>query len=385
MSGKRFFFVEPSKVGFQHITLIEGYLRALITSVQLTRTHTMTFVSSRSTYAHLSADLRASVNYEEVLVMNPEKRRLILKTIVEFFVVLRYLMRIRPGDILFISCVLPTTLVALEYVNLILRRTDLFVTLHGETEGLLDKSVKRIASYGYWMELWLRTRRTSSMLSLVVIDDFIKLRLLDAFPEKLCSGQISVVHHPITAFVSTTASTRLPKSFVACFIGYRTKLKGFDQFAAIAGVVTGLRFVAIGGGVVVDSPGGELRRIDGTAAYIHAIAECTVAIFPYIGGYTGSLSAAVLDALSAGVHVIATRRECFVSLAEYFGPDFITLYDHPEEVVDILENAEWLTRQADLQAMRLEQLGSSRYAISGIRSCFERLVPLPVFCKDGIS
>ena len=378
MPENRFFFVEPSKIGSQHITLIGGYLRALTTSEQLTKTHAIIFASTRSTYAHLSADLRASVNYEAVLVMNPEKRRLALKTIVEFFVVLRYLVRIRPGDILLTSCVLPTTLVALEYVNRFLRRTGFFITLHGETEGLFDKSLRRFTSYGYWIDLWLRKRQPRSMLSLVVIDDFIKQRLLDEFPEKLSTEQISVVHHPITAFVSPSSARGLQQGFVACFIGYRTRLKGFDHFEALSRIVTGLRFVAIGGGVVVDVPGNDVRRLDGTDAYINAIAECSVAVFPYIGGYTVSLSAAVLDALSAGVHVIATRRACFESLADHFGPDFITLYDNLEEAAGILGNAEWLTKQRNLQVMRLEQLASSRYAIDKIRSCFERLVPIPV-------
>ena len=382
MSKKRFYFVEPSKVDSQHITLIEGYLRALSTSRRLADTHTMIFASSRSTFAHLSADLRASVKYEEVLVMNPEKRRLFFKTIVEFFVVLRYLLKIRQGDTLFISCVLPTTLVALEYVNRFLRRNSFFITLHGEVEGLFDKSLRRFTSYGYWIDLWLRKRHPSSTLSLVVIDDFIKQRLLDEFPEKLCDEQISVVHHPITALLSTTAVIRQPGCVIACFVGYRTKLKGFDQFEVLAGSVSGLRFIAIGGGFVVDIPGGESRQIEGTAAYIHEIAGCTVAVFPYIGGYTASLSAAVLDALSAGVHVIASRRACFVSLAEHFGTDFITLYDHPEEVAGILGNAQWMKNQGKLQAMRLERLSSSRYEIAGIRTCFERLVYIPVACKD---
>lgn len=377
MPGKRFFFVEPSKVGPQHITLIEGYLRALTTSERLARTHAVSFVSSRSTFAHLSADLRANVHHEAVPVMNPEKRRLVLKTFVEFLVVLRYLLKMRSGDLLFVSCVLPTTLLALEYANRVLRRTGFHVTLHGEIEGLFDRSLQRISSYGYWVALWLRKRRPDSLLSLVVIDDFIKQRLLAEFPDKLGDAQISVAYHPITAFASTAAIRPPPARAAVCFIGYRTRFKGFDQFEALAGAVPGLRFVAIGGGAVVDIPGGESRRLDGTAEYIHAIADCSVALFPYIGAYTASLSAAVLDALSAGVHVLATRRACFVALADYFGPDFVTLYDRPEEAASILGNAEWLARQDGLQARRLAQLTASRYHIAGIRSCFEQLVPSP--------
>jgi len=376
MPGKRFFFVEPSKVGPQHITLIEGYLRALTTSERLARTHALCFVSSRSTFAHLSADLQESLHHETVPVMNPEKRRLILKTFVEFFVVLRYLLKMRSDDLLFVSCVLPTTLLALEYANRVLRRTGFHVTLHGEVEGLFD-SLQRISSYGYWVALWLRKRQPGSRLSLVVIDDFIKRRLLAEFPGKLSDAQISVAYHPITAFVKSAAVRQPPAQAAVCFIGYRTRFKGFDQFEELAGAVPGLRFIAIGGGAIFDVPAGESRRLDGTAEYIRAIADCSVALFPYVGGYTASLSAAVLDALSAGVHVLATRRACFVALADYFGSDYVTLYDSSEEAASILSNAEWVARQATLQARRLDQLTASRYDIAGIRSCFEQLVPIP--------
>jgi len=377
MPGKRFFFVEPSKVGPQHITMIEGFLRALTSSERLARTHALIFVSSRSSFAHLSADLQANLHHEAVPVMNPEKRRLILKTFVEFFVVLRYLLKMRSGDLLFVSCVLPTTLLALEYANRVLRRTGFHVTLHGEVEGLFDRSLQRISSYGYWVALWLRRRRPDSMLSLVVIDDFIKQRLLAEFPDKFSDAQISVVHHPITAFVGSAAGRQPPVRPAVCFIGYRTRFKGFDQFEELAGTVPGLRFIAIGGGTVLDIPGGEPRRLDGTAEYIQAIADCSVALFPYVGGYTASLSAAVLDALSAGVHVLATRRACFVALADYFGSNYVTLYDSTEEAASILNNAEWVARQATLQTQRLARLTTSRYDIASIRSCFEQLSPIP--------
>lgn len=377
MQGKRFFFVEPSKVGPQHITLIEGYLRALSTSARLAETHALRFVSSLSTWQHLSADLRATVHHEAVPVMNPERRRLVLKTFVEFFVVLRCLLKMRSGDVLFVSCVLPTTLLALEYANRVLRRSGFHVTLHGEVEGLFDKSLQSISSYGYWVALWLRKRRPGSMMYLVVIDDFIKQRLLAEFPDKLSDAQISVVYHPITAFVNTAALRQPSPKAAVCFIGYRTRFKGFQQFEVLAGAVAGLRFVAIGGGAVVDIPDGESRPLDSTADYIQAIADCSVALFPYIGGYTASLSAALLDALSAGVQVLATRCACFVALADYFGPDFVTLYDSPEEAASLLGNAEWLARQGSLQARRLSQLTASRYDIAGIRSCFEQLAPIP--------
>jgi hypothetical protein len=376
MQKSRFFFVEPSKVGTQHITLIEGYLRAVATSVRLARTHDLTFASSKSTFKHLAADIRENVKFERVIVMNPDKRRLILKTIVEFFVVLRYLLKVRQGDILFVSCVLPTTLVALELTNLVLRRNDVHITLHGETEGLYDETLNNIKSYGYWIKLWLHKRRLSSKLSLVVLDNFIKQRLLKDFPSKFSDNQISVIYHPIIALAFSTNFKKQSTKAEVCFIGYRTRFKGFEQFEALSCIMADLRFVSIGGGFIRDIPNGDFSCLESSADYINAIARCSVAIFPYTGGYTASLSAAVLDALSAGVHVLATRRACFVALADYFGSDFVTLYDSEEEASLILSNNKWLEMQDCLQTSRLAQLANSRYEISGVMSCFERLIPV---------
>jgi glycosyltransferase involved in cell wall biosynthesis len=372
MPVSRFYFVEPSKVGPQHITLIEGYLRALVSSQRIADTYELIVCTSRSTFENLSPDLQTALHHRTIPVMNPEQRRLVLKTFVEFFVVLRYVLALRKGDLLFVSCILPTTLLAIEFINMIFRRQGLYVTVHGEVEGLFDKSLQKMRSYGYWVLQWLRIRRPNSLLSLVVIDDFIKRRLLAKFPGKLKDNQITVVYHPVTAFAETSHDNA-PANVAVCFIGYRTPFKGFDHFEQLARKLSTWRFVAIGGGQAVDIPSDKSTPLDGNDAYMNAIAACGVALFPYVGGYSCSLSAAVLDALSAGVHVVATRRGCFVSLAEHFGPDVVTIIDTPEDAVAILGNTEWVTRQRAGRTQRLQRLSESRYGIDGVRACFERL------------
>jgi hypothetical protein len=243
MRRRRFLFIEPSKVGSQHITLIEGYLRALLASEQLSRSFELSFLAADSTFAALSSAVRGAVRHIRIPVMNPEKRRLVRKTCVECYVVLRCLLRMRRGDVLFVSCVLPTTLLVLEACNRVLRRRGLFVELHGEIEGLFDRSMQGVRSFGFWVLQWMRLRRRGSLLSLVVIDDFIKSRLLQEYPGKLSVADIFVVHIPVSplALAPMPAAEHAPGDgpgahapATVCFIGYRGRLKGFDQFMQLS-------------------------------------------------------------------------------------------------------------------------------------------------------
>jgi hypothetical protein len=373
MTRSRFYFLEPSKVGSQHITLIEGWLRALASSDRIASSHDLVFCASASTYAHLSDDLRSKLHHKQVPVMAPERRRLVRKSLLEFYVVMRALMRLRPADVLFVSCVLPTTLLMLELANRVLRRSGLFVSLHGEIEGLFDPSMRKVRNYGFWAHHWMRLRRSGSTLRLVVIDDFIKQILLQSFPGKLDAAQIVVAYHPVTA-INTASAAPAQSQADACFIGYRTKFKGFDQYAQLADALPDRYFVAIGGGKVEGVPGGARAALTGNADYMAAIGGCTTAVFPYVGGYTCSLSAAVLDALSAGAHVLATPRACFVGLAEHFGADVVTLYTTQDEAKALLGDSRWLADRQAGRPERLQRLDSSRYGMASVRQCFENIL-----------
>ena len=79
---KNILFVEPSKVGTQHITLIEGYLYAAI-NFSISNSSKVEAYLSKSTIKELKIKHNNFVS-KEIQVMNPEKRNLILKSILEF-------------------------------------------------------------------------------------------------------------------------------------------------------------------------------------------------------------------------------------------------------------------------------------------------------------
>jgi len=374
MSTRRLVVLEPSKVGTQHITLLDGYLRAISGSRAIHEVFQVQFHSCRETYDSLSVEVRAGLRHQGVRVMNGERRRLVRKSILEWMVVARAMFAMGRGDVLLVTCVLPPALIGLECLNKLLRRDNVVLMLHGEVEGLFDQSLQRLGSFGFWISGWMRLRRSDSRFSFLVIDDFIKRRLLESFHGRIDAARIFVAYHPITVHRGGSAAAGGDGGpFRVAFIGYRTRFKGFEMFEQLSRRNRGVDFIAIGGGVAVDVASGDAVRLEDSRDYMRQIARCAIALFPYSAGYTCSLSAALLDALSAGLHVVATPRPCFLSMAEYLGSDFVTIVDDPTAAEKLLSDPEWIWEKHSLREQRLVKLAASRYGEDGVRQCLERL------------
>jgi glycosyltransferase involved in cell wall biosynthesis len=375
MGRPRFYFIEPSKVDNYHITLIEGYLRAICASENLAANRELVVRLSESTFARLSSDLQHSIRNVQIPVVSQDKRQLVRKTLVEFYVVMKHLVVAKANDIVFVSSLIPTTLLLLEIVNRVWRK-PVFVVVHGEVEAIFGPRPRGLQTFAYWAYSWFAVRSISSTIRLVVIAEFIREKIHQAFPRKLPLNQIWVVPHPITAMDAPPAPQAGATSL--CFIGHRTSNKGFDVFLELSKRHPELCFVAIGGGYVEDLGKAKTSPISDSSDYLREISRCAVAVFPYTGGYSCSLSAAVLDALSAGVHILATARACFLSLAADFGPDFVTIYESPADIDRLIARSDWLEERRSGQLRRLSLLEKSNYGLDAVRASFERLALAPI-------
>lgn len=372
MPRSRLHFVEPSKIGRYHITLIDGYLRAIGLSEALRSRFDLVFHASASTRANLAAETREAVEWRRIPVVDGDTRRLVLKSVIEFLVVLRLLLLAPRRDVIFVSCVLPTTLLMLEWANGLIRRPRFFVVVHGEIEGAFEESVQGIRSYGYWVLKWLGIRRGRSTLQVVVIGEFSRDGLIRAFPDKFDPARTHVVPHPIVPVPFCPLDQLGPESL--CFIGYRTPFKGFSGFVRAAEAHPEIDFRIVGGGVVEDLRSGTTRRLSTNEDFLGAISACAGALFPYVSGYRLSLSAAALDALATGTHMIATPRPCFLSLQQTFGPDAVTIYRSDEELDALLRTPRWLAARAAGRLKRLEAVEQSGYGLPAVSGAFERLL-----------
>jgi hypothetical protein len=240
-------------------------------------------------------------------------------------------------------------------------------------EGLFAETKQSFRKYGYWAAVWMRLRRADSLISVVVLDDFIRERLITSFSDKLRSGNVVVIHHPLTAINGRVNGDSADVVFA--FVGYRTRFKGFEDFVRVASQFpsTSSRFLAIGAGKVENVQTGAVRSLERDGDYFEELTKCRVALFLYGSGYTCSLSAAAIDALSAGLVIVALDRPFFRSLASYFGMDIVRVYSSVDAVRDDLLSFAGVAN-AESRATRLNRAARSKYGSRAVQRSFERVL-----------
>ena len=356
--------VEPSKVRYQHIFVIDGYLRAMSAAILATSGWRLRFLGSASTIASLSSEAVQNCETRRIPVMDPEKKRLIRKCLLEFAVVVWCWLRLRPKDALVVTCMLSPSLMLLQLVSPLLPRRRVFVVLHGELEWLDPASTAPAgaATVGYWAKKWLKLRRPDSIIKLIVLDAFIRDQLLKDHAATFRADSIFAVRPPVIPLATVPEREGRAK---ACFIGYRTRFKSFDDFLACARTLPEWQFLAVGGGAELDVLSDTPKPLRSNAEYLGAIAACDVAVFPYDSGYTRSLSASGLDAMIAGVHIVALRRPFFLGLAEALGSEFVNICDSPEEIENYLRAIDIAKVRAD-RAARVVQVSHSPFGFASV-------------------
>ncbi len=376
----RVIVLEPSKVGHQHITLIEGYLNALASLALREAGHELVYRADPTSHAALSEGVRSQIDFEPIAAINPEERRFVAKGLQEVRDVWRSIARMERSDVLIVTCVTAPALLILEALSWAIGNRNVYVILHGEVEGLFDPELSRSpVSYGFWISLWSKMRRKTSPLRIGVIAGFIRPAVARALAGRLPPDSIAVLPFPI-AEIDGHGHAKGPHC--AIFIGYRSRLKGYPVFERLASELSGpdLRFETIGEGACQTVPGGTREPFAAPVDFGNAVSRASVAVFPYEGGYVACLSAAAIDALSAGVHVLATPRPCFIALAEIFGTEAVTICENEAAMRAALADRAFLDRVRAGSAARREALETSPFGPEAARAAFAELLG-----ADGIA
>lgn len=379
--------LEPSKLGPQHITLIEAYLVALRSLDLPARGVGLVYAAHPTSFAALSGDLRAGLVHRPVDVIDADARRWVAKALLEVRVVASAIRRLGPRDVLIVTCVTAPALLILETLSRLIGRRRVVVVLHSELEALFDPTLRSPRSWGFWSHRWSRLRRRGSRLGVAVIAGFVRDALAGSGIAALAPDQVEVLTFPVgpTAVPAVTALTAVPAATPTAvpanglprvaFIGYKTRMKGFEIFVEAARrlATAGLVFDVVGAGGIETIPAGT-RRPYGPGEFIGEVGASAVAFFPYEQGYDASMSAAALDALSTGVHLLATRRGCFKAIERELGPETITLVDTVDEAVERLADPAFIARAAAGKAERRERLAEFGFGMPATLRDFARLL-----------
>lgn len=339
--------VEPSKTGFQHITLLEGLLRA-VSSASERNGQKCEFWGSESTVALLRASVVDGVDFKVIPVVCPTKRRFVAETFWEVVNVVRAAFKTRRSDICLVTCLLPTSLLVLETINWILPR-PIRVVIHGEVEGLVDDSLAQgVGSFGFWIRKWTGIRGRRTKLGLVVLEDFVAEFLAKVVPGITSREEIGVIHHPIVPL--TTVGPKHGRTSV-CVIGLETGMKNYAVLDDLVERYPDIDLLQIGGGKVLNLRTGEATEIDD---FHTEIGRCHVALFPYERGYAVSMSASLFDAIATSVPIIAFDRPYFARLSQKY--DFIEVVAGSEQLRDEFEGLveDITSRECNWEEIRVE-------------------------------
>jgi hypothetical protein len=369
----RLWLLEASKVRNQHSTLMDGILLAYGQKGLANRWGKPKLFAHSSFFSQLSRASQDLVEFVNVPVMDPERRRLVRKSLLEVWVILRRLWSMPKDDILLVTSMLPSSAIIVELLKFFFPSKKLILMVHGEIEGAGKASYQRWGSFGFYVNIWFWIRKFGRPTALACIDVFIAEEILRRFSNAVAPERIFVIPHPLAPLPMV-----LPNKSGAircCFVGFNTPNKGYSVFERVAEVVPTIQFHVIGGGIDRDLTGDRRELpLKSMESYLEAIVACDIAVFPYTGGYSASLSAAALDALSCGLHLLATRRGCFVALAEALGDDCITLFDDEEELKTLLSDKSFVAGKAKLRSIRLAKIAKSRYGSLSVASAIGRLM-----------
>jgi hypothetical protein len=359
---RAFNILEPSKVGVQHLSFLESYLVTFENTQKLKKDFDITFIASPKTHDRLEKSRIPSIVFKSIYVVDPLERRLIFKNMVDTLKVVRQILAKKNGDILLVTCLLPTSLILVELINRLLRRQDVFVVLHGEIESLFDHSSQSFQRIGWWSRLWWRVRSDDSKIKLIVIDDFIKEQMDNI--GSACTN-VAVIHQPIIPEIFDV-ERRIDNR--VCFIGFRTKHKGYNEFVALASKHKNVEFVAIGGEIVENIRSGSIDPLENHHDYLKEISKCHAAVFLYTDGYSATLSGAALDAIKVGVPILALRRPFFVSASDHLGDDVVTVYNDISQISNHLQQMKF---SSDSTAQNHASVLASRYSVASISKALD--------------
>jgi len=360
-----FLLVEPSKVGDQHITFISSYIEAINLNKNIMDLYNFKFIGSSSTIENLEVLKNLNIKSEIIFVVNPDKRRLVFKTLVEFYQVVRLIFKKNNLDILLISCILPTSLIFIEILNKLANKKNIFIVLHGEIEGILNSEKHDPRRIGFWSNIWFSYLCGKSKLRYVVIDKFIKdkLNLIRNNLEFITIPQpIKALHFKKTSFNKKTL----------CFIGYRTKNKGYEIFKGLAKDKGEYNFIAIGGGIVENLSDGSIQKIKDREHYLNEISKADIALFLYTDGYQLTLSGAALDAISVGVPILALPRPFFSHLNSVFGDNIVLVKSSLDEIIQSIDN-----KLCDKNiSENFNEVNESVYSLHNVSKSFDKIIKL---------
>lgn len=371
----RMIFAEVSKVRHYHSTVMNGFIEAWY-EAEANKIWGNPYVFAHESFVKcLSKEVQDKSIIEYISVLDPDKRHLIRKTIIEFFVTMKIITSMRKEDVLLITTIFPTTMVLVEIFVKLFPKRNVTVLQHNELEDAFLEERPSLGTYGHANLMWHKVRQLGSHIKIAVLANFIAEGVKLRFHKSLKHNQLHVIPMPMKAI--TADEHPRGERLKCCFVGFDTKVKGFSFFEKLAEKNPDKDFVQIGGGVVRKLNSSLVTELKTPEAFIESLSSADVAIMPYTSGYEYSLSAAATDAISAGVHLLTFDRGCFRALRSIFGPESVTICTNDLEMHQYLTDQDWNIMVRNGKVERLVKVNQSEFGLGNVGKSLSRLIPIP--------
>lgn len=330
MDSKTLVIVEPNKIGRQHNTFNKEFLN-------LFKIYKIHFISDIRTSKLIDETYYQSS--ESIKVIDGDERKFIKKTIFELFNVIKLSIKYRKNKILFLS-ISPQVLFIFEFLKLFIApKKKIYIILHGELEGVFEKDKQKINSYGFWIMLWLKLRKSIKTTKVILLAEYIYDSINNAgFNFGRINDDISIVNLPIPFHHNDKKLLNEKDNLDFLFIGQRSKKKGFIDYLSIKNKTKSYySFYSIGQGKLIHhSKNKDIHS--NFQDYMDTVSNFSVFIFPVIGSYQATISSAICDAIGCSQLILAYKNPMTEYFQRILSEECVILFNSEEELVSYIDN-----------------------------------------------
>lgn len=371
----RIIFAEVSKVRHYHSTVMNGFVKAWY-HVGANRRFGRPLVYAHPSFIDaLNEDVRRGIDVVPIAVMDPDKRRIILKSLHEAITTLRMIWKADRNDTLVITTIFPSAMPIVELLAPLLPKRNLIIIQHSEVEEGCNNVAPRPGSYGHANLIWHGTRRAKSNIRVAVLGSWIANAMRKRFPRSFSRRDIMAVPMPVEPYARARQIEK-DHVFRCGFVGFNTPAKGYKIFETLSQKVEDIDFFQIGAGKSLDVRTGALQPLRSAEDFMDALSACDVAVMPNTSGYDFTLSAAATDAISAGAHLLTSDRGCYRALRDEFGSQCVTICGNEQEMHAFLTDTNWRARILAGRSERLARIEHTEFSLSNVGKSLEDLMTL---------
>jgi hypothetical protein len=321
--------IEPNKTASQHITFNAAILNAL-SDFEINF-----FVSKSAQDFYNRSDKLRKIS---IPVVDGDSRKFIKKALIEFIVLIYFLIKTGRSTKSLILSISPNVLVLIEIFCTIFGYKKVICIIHGELEGLVEKDKSSITSYGYWIKKWFLMRELCGEISPVFLSEYVYKNLLNhGFIKSNLFNKFYLIELPPPALGYSVVNKF--QEFTIAFIGTRSVRKGYGPFLTLVESLStrgDIDFYSLGSGRLINHSK-EIEKIIDPGTYLDILLEFDVAIFPASDSYLLTVSSAINDAFAAGLLVLAMDSSMARHYQKILGMDSIEIFENLEAMLSRVE------------------------------------------------